>query len=191
MAELGWTAGRVRGLALRATWRKGRYQLQLPSRTRGHTPSVGPASRRDLLRTSPENAARRRPRRAASIRFPVLRRQAGRRWLRRYARLIAARSISRRGPHPGPGWPTCNRRVTAVAHPPPVAIRSGPPCVSRLRGSTLQYAADQFSVAKSLVPQEGFEPPTPSLRMMAALRRLIELPHTRPALPLPGRPRPQ
>jgi hypothetical protein len=55
------------------------------------------------------------------------------------------------------------------------------PPVSRDRG----YKS-MLSLPKLLVPQEGFEPQTPSLRMMAGLRRLIELPHIRPALPLPA-----
>jgi hypothetical protein len=58
----------------------------------------------------------------------------------------------------------CNREVTAVH-----CLSAARRClaflaVSRLHRSAFPYAADQFSVVKSLVPAEGFEPPTPRLR---------------------------
>ena len=48
----------------------------------------------------------------------------------------------------------------------------------RLCGSTLGYVPDQFSVARNVVPAEGFEPPTTRLRSGCStteLRRLTAM----------------
>src|SRR5713226_449571 len=51
----------------------------------------------------------------------------------------------------------------------PQRIRLAPPWESYNRTAT-GFAPLTFSIAKSLVPQEGFEPPTPSLRSAESWR---------------------
>jgi hypothetical protein len=62
----------------------------------------------------------------------------------------------------------CNRAVTAAPDLTSPASSEWSFCVSRLHRSTLRCVRDQFLVGKTLVPQEGFEPPTPSLRRLMA-----------------------
>ena len=79
----------------------------------------------------------------------------------------------------------CNHGVTTGLRASCHGSSLRPSSVSRLHRSSLQYSPDQFSIANSLVPQEGFEPPTPSLRMMW-LRQLANGSHAPVHGPKPG-----
>ena len=58
----------------------------------------------------------------------------------------------------------CNRPGTAEPPPRLRTICSRPSRVSRLRSNSLRYSPYRSPIDKLLVPQEGFRPPTPSLR---------------------------